>query len=292
MPYPLVDAVGEKIRLLYEEALEALDAFAEEDACSSGDVLEWVKSKYPSEFDIAERSFITGMSQIAKTNRTNVISAGRKRGYYISKYLPSIEEETEPTQVEQNVATKRKEKEKVLYPLLSQWLREQQYNAKDTSSGTIMGKWGNPDITGIKAVEVLGTSFLNIATIEAKISFTDWQYWFFEAVSHRRFANRAYFAFAHPEEGLLKISPDLRYYSELYGVGVLVLPLPNDVFIELTKGNISSEDLEERGGFTELYSAPYFSVVPEQQARFVSTGLKIDSQKALWNWGDEPISLD
>jgi hypothetical protein len=40
---------------------------------------------------------------------------------------------------------------------------------------------------------------INVVTIEAKLGFESWEVDFFQAVSQRRFANRAYFAFALPE---------------------------------------------------------------------------------------------
>jgi hypothetical protein len=58
--------------------------------------------------------------------------------------------------------------------------------------------WRNPDVTGIHVVDgFLAQKSLEIATVEAKLSSDGWCCYFFEAVTHKRFAHQTYFVFAH-----------------------------------------------------------------------------------------------
>lgn len=101
-----------------------------------------------------------------------------------------------------------------------------------------MGKWGNQDITGIVVDESLGSYDIELVTIEAKTTNKNYQYDFFEAVSHKRFSNRVYFSFASTANFLRENSDELRYYSELYGVGVVVIALEEPHFNEYTEGKL------------------------------------------------------
>mgnify|MGYP006974890755 CR=1 FL=1 len=62
------------------------------------------------------------------------------------------------------------------------------------------------DVVGLKVSEgLLGQRDLEVATIEAKLTRKSWKQVFFEAVSHKRFSHRAYFAFGASPGGALSL---------------------------------------------------------------------------------------
>ena len=220
-------------------------------------------------------------------------STGRRRGggYFLSATSKALAEEAE-TPAPQPPAEERS-KEKWLYPALLSWMLGRDYRAKDTSSlrSRDLGKWGNPDVTGIAVNEHFARLEIEVATIEAKVGFDAWEIDFFQAVSQRRFANRAYFAFALPREAAEKLPTELRYYSELFSVGVLVVELEDDLYGRLTTGTLSEEDKKylrspNDDPVREVLSAPLHYVPTSHQRRFCEA-LAIRDVKDLMQWGLE-----
>jgi len=77
----------------------------------------------------------------------------------------------------------------------------------------------------------------------------------------------------------------LRYYAELYKIGILVLLLQRRDFDDLLSG-VLRRDLSQEDVFVqELYSAPYTFVQAEYQKRFIEQGLTIRSMQEACNWG-------
>jgi hypothetical protein len=193
-----------------------------------------------------------------------------------------VEVSTEP---QAKVDEKRREKEKLLYDVLLNWLIEQEYRSKITAAGKANGQWGNPDITGIACDESFGNLWLEMATIEVKLSDKDWRKWIFEAISHRRFANRSYFAFAHPAELIKKLDSELRYFSELYQIGIVVVAMEQQQYDQLQLGELKDAVEVEEVEIIELYSAPYTPVQPRFQKQYLHKNLKITSTPDVARWG-------
>ena len=162
------------------------------------------------------------------------------------------------------------------------------YQAEDTSNIRSLGVWGNPDVTGLMVNEFIGRHELEIVTVEAKLGVDAWEKDFFQAVSQKRFSNRAYFAFALPEDAADKLPTDLRYYSERFGVGVLVVDLPNDVYQRLTTGALNDDDRsllrDESANFArEVLSAPVSAVPLLYQQRLCNAlGIVAITELNLW----------
>lgn len=194
---------------------------------------------------------------------------------------------TDPAQV-----TRRVQREKRLYSLLVEWLQSWTYQAADTSQSKKGGSWGNPDVVGIRTHEGLGGSLhLELASIEAKISSSDWRRVFFEAVSHKRFADRAYFAFAfgtdQPSTTKIPELEMLREYGEKYRVGILV------VFMEtrLHQLLLSAQETEieeitlDMVRVEELWPAIYDPAPLSMRERFLREVLEIKDMNALYSYG-------
>ncbi len=239
------------------------------------------------------------LSNTVKDTGSAINCLGKRKGYYISKIAKETQGEmvqdstsehhgsdanSTSSNLPSSISQKKTQKEILLYPVLESWLVAQGYQAEDISSGRSLGKWGNPDVAGISALDAFNGLSIELVTIEAKVSLDNWEQWIFEAVSHRRFSNRAYFAFAHPEETISKIPQDMRYYSELYGIGVIVLSMENEKYKKLQSGELTdpldSEDVE----IIEVFSAPYSFVQPKYQLRFCDS-LGITCLKELYRWG-------
>lgn len=283
----------EKINTACTYILNNQKKLSRENTLSSAELFSEVKLLFPLDFDeeFSKNTFYQYLSRTVHDTESLINCEGRKKGYYLSEVIEEIqhspEQSSEVAVAESETVTPRKrvEKECLLYPVLESWLITQGYQAADVSSGRALGKWGNPDVAGINALDVFGNLSVELVTIEAKVSLENWEQWIFEAVSHRRFANRSYFAFAHPEEAIAKIPQDLRYYAELYGIGILMLSLDNQKYQSLIKGEIDKEALEHDDiDVIEIYSAPYHFVQPKYQFKFC-TALGIKNIKDLYHWG-------
>ncbi len=250
-------------------------------------------SKLGVNVPVAKNTFSSYLSAAVKRVECPFTSTGRGRGggYFLSETSRALAEEAS-TPAPQASAEERS-KEKWLYRALLLWMLGRDYRAKDTSSlrSRDLGKWGNPDVTGIAVYEHLTRLEIEVATIEAKVGFDAWESDFFQAVSQRRFANRAYFAFALPHEAAEKLPSELRYYSELFSVGVLVVELEDGLYGRLTTGTLNDNDKEylnnpEDDPVREVLSAPLHHVPASYQRRFCEA-LSIRDIRDLMQWGLE-----
>jgi hypothetical protein len=286
-----------KIKIACEYIIGSKGKNSSNNTISSADLFSEVKKEFPIEFpqDFAKNTFYQYLSNTVRDPESSINCLGRRKGYYLSSVAKDMAHEEgqviealSPEMIagvtEQQASSRRTQKERLLYPILESWLVAQGYQAADVSSGRSLGKWGNPDVAGIIALDAFNSLSIELLTIEAKISLDNWEQWIFEAISHRRFANRSYFAFAHPEETISKIPQDMRYYSELYNIGILVLSMDGDIYKKLQDGDISQplefEDIEIK----EFFYAPYNFVQPKYQLKFCDS-LGISCPKELYRWG-------
>lgn len=252
--------------------------------------LEWVRAN-DATMPVSENTFKNYLCNVAGQSESSITSGGRgtRDGYFISDAATAVSnpvaENRSPT------SETERAKEKWMYPCLLSWMIGQKYRAKDTSAmrSAALGKWGNPDVTGLAIHSCLGSREIEINTIEAKLGLTNWQQDFFQAVSHRRFAHRTYFAFAVPIEASDKIPSDLRYYSERFGVGVLVASFEQDLYSRIANGSLSDEDKKlldaaDSTNVREVYSASPQNVSLKYQSIFCDA-IGIDGDEELFRWG-------
>lgn len=234
---------------------------------------------------VSENVFKSYLSGLSRNSASQIIKDAGAHGYYLKKeVVADTKSEQEDEESKESRKGERKESEKLLYPILEVWLQSQGYRTKDTSSLKGMGRWGNPDITGIIVDESLGSYDIELATIEAKITHLNYQYDFFEAVSHKRFANRVYFAFAADNNFIRENNDELRYYSELYGVGVVVIAMEKQHFKKYEQGELKEIDTD-RVDVYEIFSASFEPRLRRWQKKFLKQ-LDILDTKSLWGWGD------
>lgn len=200
--------------------------------------------------------------EISKLN-----SGGPYGGYFID--FKGENEYRAPARVDQNEKeneiqdTQFKNLEKHLYPLVTAWLEASEYVSADVSSLRSGGLWGNPDILGISRMEILGVSEIEIVSVEVKLSDDNWERYIFEAISHKRFANRSWYCYrtTTPYPPLPK---NMAYYAERYKVGIIQIYLTNEEMEKIANNPADSiaylDRIQER--VRALYEA-----VPLQEKR-------------------------
>jgi hypothetical protein len=280
-----------KVLFAGAEALRALGAISKETARKGDEVVKKAfelfdqLSQQPK--PVNEETFKVYLSHAVNDPASPINCEGPWRGYYYSEAAKNFAEESaKPTEAPPpEVEHRRREEERLVYPIVKRWLQGQGFKCDDTSSLRSLGKWGNPDITGLQITETSQAFHIEVATVEVKATYENWEYCIFEAVAHRRFSNRVYFALAAPQEFLTKLPRDLRYYAELYKIGILVLLLQTRDFEALVSGSRREDFSEEDVTVRELYTAPYMFVQAPYQKRFIEQGLGIGNMKGAFDWG-------
>lgn len=276
------------------EYLKKHDHTSEGEAISNSELFNGVSGLFP-EHGIPEATFKVCLSILVRSNQSVINNKGRHQGYYLLSVetLESTKdvESAEPVAENSREQRNRREREKLLYPIFTQWLLTQGYSkVKDTSTSRNqdLGVWGNPDISGYKIHEVIGkTEDIEFATIEVKLSIDNWKQFIFEAVAHKRLSNRAYFAFAHLDEAISKVDPDIRHYAEIYGIGILILPMSATDIAGLVKGGDKKSLAEySPADIIEYHSAEYERTHYHFRDRFLKA-IGVNSESALHDWGDK-----
>jgi len=186
----------------------------------------WNEIKDPAdEIEVSElaKSWGSFLTRASKDPNSRIKRVGTGYGFQLAE----SPETSTPISVGDEEPRTRLEREDRLYDLLVQWLTSRKFRAQNNARGRRNGPWGNPDIVGLRIESHFNITHVELATIEAKITLRNWQTDIFQAVSHKRFADRVYFAFAHgaPEAIIEEIDgyPELREYGEKFGIGIIVL---------------------------------------------------------------------
>lgn len=212
-------------------------------------------------------------------NSARITCLGKRQGFFLDECVSPAPLEPVLLPV---TARDRKEEAK-LYPALIAWLTAKGFKAKDTSTAKRGGQWGNPDVAGVRTYDTLGQFEIELLTIKTKQSVDNWMINIFEAVSHRRFANRAYFAYAVSDANSDKLPRDLHYYSELFKVGVLAIEMPDEMFLDFHDGKLKEIDSRQIV-IRELFPAPYNPVQQRYQSEFFEKR-NITSKEGIYTWG-------
>lgn len=189
--------------------------------------------------NINESTLSAYLSKLARSGTSSIRSAGKKRGFFISPVTLATADATQALPVEAVIDHQlasiehpsaalakgrepRQMIEKKLYQMIKEWLETESYSVAVTADKTANGKWGNPDVTGIKVIDTVSENKeIEIITIEIKPNVDQWKQFIFEAVSHTRFANLSYYCFAYPESSRNGHEQELYLYAEEFGIGLL-----------------------------------------------------------------------
>jgi len=313
--------------LAKELAVSAITAICVNDKkkASANELLEWVKTNRKAEFPEVQASWPSFLTRAAKDPIGPIMREPGSYGYMLrpaaivptpapstppapglaSTTAPAtgtvaaegaaapVPEITQPaTAPVSDGESTRTPREERLYQIFADWLSSNGYQADDTSTVRKGGSWGNPDVVGIKATQTItGTVLYELATMEAKVTLIDWKKLFFEAVSHKRFADRVYFAFAYgaetPTVSDIEEYDELRAYAEKYRIGVVVVFFDPDTYAKLVNG--SQADLDglslDEGRVEEVWPAVLDPSSPFSRDDFLCRVLGVNNLDALYSFG-------
>jgi len=280
---------------IYEETVDAINKAAQEVGAEKSEfttamVRQWIETNMADDWPRLKNSFQNYYSRAVSGNTDCLVE--KVPGQYSYRLALISEEETVETTSDVSENTKGKvQREIKLYGVLQDWLISRGFEAELTFNKKKGGRWGNPDVTGLRLEELpTGPTGIECATIEAKLSLTDWQYFLFEAVAHKRFAHRAWFAFAvgsdSPDLSQIKESDRLAGYAEKYRVGILVVFLPVAKYEQLSTGDANSLEVGPDDVRVEvLWPAMYEGVQTSALGEFMTDVLEIRSHTEFSNFG-------
>lgn len=269
----------------------------------SSEIKQWVGDNHPADLSVLEKSWTTYLPAAAKDPANRIGRQPSGYGYVLLDEVVDVAGEegectetlpAEPSAEAEGGAEaqkgKNQKREAQLYSVLRDWLRGAGYRAEETANTKTGGAWGNPDLTGLRVVEgFLCQKDLEVATIEAKVSLNNWKREFFEAVSHKRFAHRAYFAFAvgsdRPTIDAIQAATELRVYGEKFRVGVLVVFMPVATYAALATGSDLPDLASDEVRVEELWPALHDAPEPQTGVDFLGSVLRIKDDNDLYAFG-------
>ena len=214
-----------------------------------------IRKNYPDE-KIKESAIYRILLDEAKREGGNIFSGGPHKGYY---YIEEIKEK------------KKNIDESSLYPIVEMWLNEKkQYGVvSEIYNKTKNKKWGNPDIVGVNLYDNFGIKHLEIATVEVKPDLKDWRQYIFEAVSHKRFADKAYFMFWITEAEAMRELEDMYIYADKYKIGLCQITIAKED-VQSWKKKTEGEKIEIIDTcIIELFPAPIDDASMREKLNFL-----------------------
>lgn len=293
-------SVYDEVKRVAEAALSHLKDEKRE-YVSARELFEWVQQHADElNVDVSAISSSWGayLTKAVNDEESLVDREPGKYGYILrsepSEALSTASDELAPQESGELSETERRrheQREQHLYQIMVEWLQAQDMRADNTSGTKRGGVWGNPDVVGIKLHDhILGADEnIEVISVEAKTSLDNWRRDFFEAVSHKRFVHRAYYAFAFPsEEARVSLIPEyheMRKYGERFRVGVLAIFLPPEAYNRLKSGtNVHEVSLEE-SRIEEVWPAIYDEPLVTEMSDFLRDVLELDRPTKVREFG-------
>lgn len=237
---------------------------------------------------LSENSCYNYLNKAAQQDNTSgIISEGPHRGYWLDEGALNTARKIEGAEQEQAAPERRNHvrREAALYEPVRKWLIANSYRAKNTADMRGGARWSNPDVVGVRVSKNFGLTDIEIVSVEVKTGYENWRQDIFEAIAHKRFANRVYYCYP-VTEGLDKLDEETRRYSELYRVGVLQIYLEKDV-LEALYSSRTTQDLPNLGLVDivdEKIPAPYDFIPPRYQIDFLKS-LDLKDEEDVWSFG-------
>lgn len=262
-----------------EDYLRSTGSIDRQKSKSNKQIINYVRGKILSKelaIDMTDGSMLSYLSNAANQDDTNGIESGGPRAGYWLQSDAQVEVEAKPEDKAKITAAKGKSvvvREKDLYPLLELWLNQKGYKAKDTSDLKSGGRWGNPDIVGADRVEIFGAVEIDLASCEIKLAEDGWEQVIFEAISHKRFANRSWFCYRVDADDV-PLAKGMDYYAERYRVGLVQIILSDAELLSLKSKTKEPLDFIER--VVERIPALYDYVPLREQRELIErTGISL-----------------
>jgi hypothetical protein len=241
-----------------ERYLQSEKSFSQESSKTGSEISNFLSQLRDTEeinLTLSDNSIKPYLSYAAADSSNAIMSGGPHGGYWcdVRKGLFGREKTVDEVTVGAG-KNKINITEKILYPVVKSWLELKGYVARDVSSLKKGGKWGNPDIIGIDRVELFSAVQIEIVSCEVKLSVHDWERFIFEAVSHKRMANRSWYILRQSSEEEL-LPKGIIDYAERYRVGICTIMLNDQQLISLTSGKSAPE--EYLTSVREIFPAPF-----------------------------------
>lgn len=239
------------INRIAEEKLREHGHTSLDNAMRSRDLVDAIQNEIKVrslDINLARSSIFNYISHAANKDEDSAIfSGGAWGGYWVQEEPTPAEKPVEKAEIEDAHSSQKVSfSERDLYPLVNAWLQTKGFTAKDVSTLKGGGKWGNPDIIGVKKVDLFGSIEIEVASCEVKLSDAGWEQFIFEAISHKRFSNRSWFVYRISDVGRA-LPKAIDYYAERYKVGVVQILLSDAELIALKlKKDALTEDLLDR----------------------------------------------
>lgn len=231
---------------------------------------EELKEKYSKIPDVPSNTFGVMLSILSQSFDSPIKSQGRKLGYYLDNAAGT------------SLPSKRANKlsEKDLYPILEEWLESDAYVIRNMANKRKGNKWQNVDVLGWSFIRHLEKEFLELHSIEVKLSLANWRIDLFEAVSHSMFANKSYFAFLIKESD--KIEKALKEYAYKFGIGLLAIVVDNDAWDNVIQNKVVLDASDDGNcSIVEISIAPRRDVDLETQNMFMVNVLNVHNSNEL-----------
>lgn len=275
--------VGVKYPAVYQAALEVLKDTSEDAPMSVKDLVSGVAKILDPDF---KTYLIYKDVSSASQDAGGRISSrkGRGGGYFISAGAGDQSDDVDQVKVNKQ----DKVLEQHLWPIVSLWLRKAKSVARTSYQVANLkrgGVWSNPDVVGLSTFEDLGFFDVEVVTAEVKPNLNNWRYFFFEAVSHKRFSERSYFVYRDDTGG--SHESELRQYAEKYGVGLVKMDFSDDDVKNLAKwkaiGDVDKVQYLE--AFVEIIPAPFDPISVRDKVNFLNQ-IGVVKKKDLHEFGD------
>lgn len=266
------------------------------DAFYGRQILDTIRDLYPENqyphWRLNKASYFQYLTRMANDPNSRVVRVVSGYGYTLRPFeeqaiiAPDAENHA-------GVAGPTAPPERTVYRLLADWLSALDYKTKVVADIRAGGQWGNPDVVGVRIYQTIWNAFdVEIVTIEAKRSYNDWRRWIFEAIAHKRFSDRSYFAFpVFSRTAVVEDIPDyrdMRHYGEQYGIGILAVFVDPEVFQgDAGQHDDNAEDALDRVKFVEILPAPLIPVLPIKKDEFLRIVLRANGIADLMDLGDE-----
>lgn len=207
---------------------------------------------------------------------------GRNGGYFLSEIADAPLE---------GISEKKslKDLERHYWLVVSDWVKSEK--GIRTASASVAnlkkgGVWGNPDVVALIITEDLGFFDVEVQTFEVKTTLVGWKYYIFEAVSHKRFAERSYFVFRHNGDIGSEERRELISYGERFGVGIVRIDVDDNTakrFVEW--GKLSESDrIDIYNAFEEILPAPFFPISTHDKSKYLKS-IGLATKSALYGFG-------
>lgn len=271
---------------VYSVAVDVLSSSSEDQPMSSSDLVQKVSEKLRD--SPAGYLVYRALLQSTHVPESQVKSRkGRGGGYFLGK--PEVDQNVEENAVQ--LPKEERTLEKHLWPIVVDWLRlNRRFErvSSDIANLKSGGVWSNPDIVGLNILEDLGFFDVEITTLEVKPALTSWRYFFFEAVSHKRFAERVYFVYRSEGATDSEQKHELLRYAEKYGVGLIEIQLDDDDYKRLASWakKSDSEKTKVLEAFVEIVPAPFEAISAREKIAFLRQ-IGVSSKAELYAFGQQ-----